>query len=51
MNERFFKEQKYYIDYRKIHISGKSSQREHITKFFTFFNIIFVLQCEFIENV
>ena len=43
MNEEFSEKQKYYIDHRKIHADETSSQREHIAKFFIFFNIIFVL--------
>ena len=51
MNERFSEKQKYYIDHRKINANETSGQREHIAKFFIFFDIIFILQCEFIENV
>ena len=51
MNERFFKKQKYYINYRKVHAGETSSQREYIVKFFIFFDILFVLQCEFIKDV
>ena len=51
MSEEFFEEQKYYIDHRKIHANETSNQCEHIAKFFILFDIIFVLQCEFIEDV
>ena len=51
MNEKLFEKQKYYINHRKIHADETLNQREHIAKFFTFFDIIFVLQCEFIENI
>ena len=51
MSKRFFEEQKYYINYREIHADETSNQHEHIAKFFTFFNFIFVLQCEFIKDV
>ena len=51
MNKKFLEEQKHHIDHRKIHADETSNQREHIARFFTFFNIILVLQCEFTENV
>ena len=43
MSERFFKEQKHHINHQKIHVNETSNQRKHIAKFFTFFDIIFVL--------
>ena len=51
MSERFSEKQKHYIDHQKIHADETSNQREHIAKFFIFFDIIFILQCEFIEDV
>ena len=51
MSEKFSEKQKYYINHREIHANETLNQREHIVKFFIFFDIIFVLQCEFIENV
>ena len=51
INERFSEKQKHYIDHRKIHANETLNQREHIAKFFIFFNIIFILQYKFIENV
>ena len=51
MNERFSEKQKYYINHREIHADETSNQREHIAELFIFFDIIFVLQCEFIEDV
>ena len=51
MNEKFSEEQKHHINHRKIYAGGTLNQREHITEFFILFDIIFVLQCEFIEDV
>ena len=51
MNEKFSEKQKDYINHRKIYANKTSSQRKHIAKFFIFFDIIFILQREFIENV
>ena len=43
MNEKFFEKQKHHIDHREVHADETLNQREHIAKFFTFFNIISVL--------
>ena len=51
MNKRFFEKQKYNVNYRKTHDNKTQNQREHIAKSIVFFDIIFVLQREFIEII
>ena len=49
MNEEFFEEQKHDINYRKLHDDETQNQRKHIAKFIIFFNVVFILQCEFVK--
>ena len=49
MNEKFSEKQKHNINYRKSHDDEAQSQRKHIVKFIIFFDVVFVLQREFIE--
>ena len=49
MNEELSEKQKHDIDYQKLHDDGTQSQRKHITKFIIFFDVVFVLQREFIK--
>ena len=51
MNKKIFKKQKHNIDYWKTYNDKAQDQREHIAKFVIFFNIIFVLQREFVEII
>ena len=51
MNEKFSEKQKHHINHREIYADETLNQREYIAKLFSFFDIIFILQCEFIENV
>ena len=51
MNEKLSKKQKHHINHQEIHANKTLNQGKHIAKLFIFFDIIFVLQCEFIENV
>ena len=49
MNEEFSEKQKHDIDYQKSHNDETQNQRKHIAKFIIFFNVVFVLQREFIK--
>ena len=49
MSEKFFKKQKHDIDHRRSYDDKMQNQREHIAIFIAFFDVIFVLQREFIE--
>ena len=49
MNKKLFEKQKYNINRRILHDDETQNQRKHIAKFIIFFNIISVLQREFIE--
>ena len=49
MNEKLFEEQKHDINYWKSHNDETQNQRKHIAKFIIFFDVVFVLQREFVE--
>ena len=49
MSKKFSKKQKHNIDYKELHDDETQNQRKHIAKIIIFFDIVFVLQCEFIE--
>ena len=49
MNEKLSEKQKHDIDYRKSYNDKTQNQRKHITKFIIFFNVVFVLQREFVK--
>ena len=49
MNEELSEEQKHNINYQKLHDDETQNQRKHIAKFIIFFNVMFVLQREFVE--
>ena len=51
MNEELSEEQKHDIDYRKSYNDKTQNQRKHIAKFIIFFDIVFVLQREFIKII
>ena len=51
MNEKLSKKQKHDIDYRKSYNDEMQSQRKHIAKFIILFDVVFVLQREFVEII
>ena len=51
MNKNFFEKQKHDINYRKSHDNKTQNQRKYITKFIILFNIVFILQREFVKII
>ena len=49
MSKKFFEKQKHDIDHWRSHDDEAQNQREHIAEIIIFFNVVFVLQCEFVE--
>ena len=49
MSEKLFKKQKHDIDYQKLYNDETQNQRKHIAKLIILFDVIFVLQREFVE--
>ena len=49
MNKKLFEKQKHDINYRKSHNDETQNQRKHIAEFIIFFNVIFILQREFVN--
>ena len=49
MSRKLFEKQKHDIDYRRSHDDKTQNQREHIAKFIIFFDVVSVLQREFVE--
>ena len=51
MSVELSEEQKHDINYWKLYDDEAQNQRKHIAKFIIFFDVVFVLQREFIEII
>ena len=49
MNEKFSKKSKHDINYRRSYDDETQNQRKHIAKFIIFFDVVSVLQREFVK--
>ena len=49
MSEKLSEKQKHDINYRKSYDNETQNQRKHIAEFIIFFNVISVLQREFVK--
>ena len=49
MNEKFFERKKYNVDCRRSYDNETQNQCEYIAKLIDSFNVVFVLQREFVE--